>query len=369
MFSLVFKYKLLESLRQKEVVFWNILFPLIMATLFFLTIGRLDTADRLEPIPVAVTGTFAQEVLPRIEMENGEKLFDIRTPADPEQALLDGEISGIVGGDWRMDLTIAKDDLNTSVLRTMTASMRHKGDLVEAVMQQNPSQETLDKAMTRISQSENHIVPADNNMERNISNAYYYALLGMVCLAPSVLGVALVEEIHPQSEFLSSRRVSVAPVSRFRYLMAGSASQWVLSLVVAGFVILYMSTALGVDFGGQWGLVAASMVTGITIGLLFGMFLGLWIPGSGPMKIGVSVAAYIGSSFFAGMMSQDVRFLVENKAPWFAAVNPGSIVTRMFYSLYYYQTTEHWILQWRTAMIAIAVLLILVFIRARRVAR
>lgn len=370
MFSLIFKYKIMESLRQKEVVFWNILFPLMMATLFFLTIRPLDTADRLEPIPVAAHGSFAREVLPQIRMENDESLFQIVNPGNEEEALLNDEISGIIRGeDWRMDLTVAKDNLNTAVLSTVVATTRHRGELIETMMRKNPSEDTLNQALERMTEAKNHVVSAEDNVSRNISNAYYFALLGMVCLGPSVLGIALVEEIHPQSDFLSSRRVSIAPMSRFRYLIAGSAAQLTLSLLIIGLVIVYMAFALGVDFGSQLGPILVSVATGSVIGILFGMALGLWIPGRGNTKIGIAVGLYIASSFFAGMMNQQVRFLVETRAPWFAAINPGSIITRMFYSLYYYGTPEHWMIQWRGALMAIGVLLVLVFVKARKMAR
>ena len=55
MFLHVFRYRLLTLLRQKWSVGWNVVFPLVLATAFFLGFGNMikDDPDAFSSIPVA----------------------------------------------------------------------------------------------------------------------------------------------------------------------------------------------------------------------------------------------------------------------------------------------------------------------------
>ena len=42
------------SLRNREVLTWTLLFPLLMSTLFYFAFSSLDEVDQLEAVPVAI---------------------------------------------------------------------------------------------------------------------------------------------------------------------------------------------------------------------------------------------------------------------------------------------------------------------------
>jgi ABC-2 type transport system permease protein len=54
MFGHLFLYNLKSIYRNKETVFWSFLFPFLLATLFFLTLGNLSDAEGFRPVPIGV---------------------------------------------------------------------------------------------------------------------------------------------------------------------------------------------------------------------------------------------------------------------------------------------------------------------------
>ena len=89
MFFRLYKYSLLRSMRQKLNIFWSLLFPIILGTLFQLSFGGfLDKEVVFHQIPVAyVEGEGAdaawKEVLEALEEDSG--IIQLQ-PAGEEEA-------------------------------------------------------------------------------------------------------------------------------------------------------------------------------------------------------------------------------------------------------------------------------------------
>ena len=41
----------------------------------------------------------------------------------------------------------------------------------------------------------------------------------------------------------------------------------------------------------------------------------------------------LGGGFMSGLMMQDMKIIIEQKAPWFNRINPSAVITDAFYSL------------------------------------
>ena len=54
MFGMIYRKKILLSLRNPSLMIWTLLFPLGLATLFYLAFGNLDQERQFHVIPVAL---------------------------------------------------------------------------------------------------------------------------------------------------------------------------------------------------------------------------------------------------------------------------------------------------------------------------
>ena len=80
MFIHLFRYRFLSLVRNKEVTFWNILFPLVLGTLFFFGFGRfVNEEEIIETVSIAVVEEDKNQVAVFSEvmkqMEGSDSLF------------------------------------------------------------------------------------------------------------------------------------------------------------------------------------------------------------------------------------------------------------------------------------------------------
>ena len=80
---------------------------------------------------------------------------------------------------------------------------------------------------------------------------------------------------------------------------------------------------------------------GTLAGYLMGMAIACTVRGSDNAIIGMTVGAYLFSSFLSGLMGSQIKRLVDTSLPWIGAVNPGSMIVNALYSLYYYQSPDY----------------------------
>ncbi len=84
------------------------------------------------------------------------------------------------------------------------------------------------------------------------------------------------------------------------------------------------------------------MLLALLVGCVQGISLGFFIGVVGKLrehtKEGICILFMMVSSFFSGLMVAEMRWLVEEYAPWFARINPATLIVKAFYSLNAYDS-------------------------------
>ena len=90
MFRTYFKYSFLCTIRNKQNCFWNLLFPILLGTLFFGAFSNISETELLkEAIPIAITGEQTEgyhiflEFLKESNINDKTKMFAVQE-ADAE---------------------------------------------------------------------------------------------------------------------------------------------------------------------------------------------------------------------------------------------------------------------------------------------
>lgn len=76
MFGMIYRKKILLSLRNPSLMIWTLLFPLGLATLFYLAFGNLDQERQFHVIPVALVSEGEESGLAEFlgELSEGRRL-------------------------------------------------------------------------------------------------------------------------------------------------------------------------------------------------------------------------------------------------------------------------------------------------------
>lgn len=107
MFMHIFVNRIKIMLGEKLLIFWTLIFPIVLGTLFYMAFSNLSSAEKFEVIEIAIVEETKTEensnfktMMDSLSKEDENKVFNI-TYVDKDKAnslLVDGEISRICCG-------------------------------------------------------------------------------------------------------------------------------------------------------------------------------------------------------------------------------------------------------------------------------
>ncbi len=352
MFSHIFIVRMKCLLRNKELMFWTLVFPLLMSTFFNMAFSGLNSAEAFKPIEAAVvndTGykqdTSFQQTLTAVS--NGDsRIFNLKEVSTREEAELlleSGEIEGYFSVDGTLALTVKKSGLNPSIMKSFADQYQQKASAVGQILKSNP-QALQNGLLQDMGLSRDYVteVASSGAAPNNVLN-YFYSLIAMACFYGSFFGLQEVTDIQAN---LSARaaRINMSPVHKLKAFVAGLSAALVIQFAEILILLAYLSFALHVDFGPQTGYVLLTAFVGCILGLSFGSLISAAVKKSEGLKTAILISATMVGSFLSGMMMLNMKYIISQNAPILSYLNPVNLLTDAFYSLYYYDTLDRYLL-------------------------
>jgi ABC-2 type transport system permease protein len=106
-------------------------------------------------------------------------------------------------------------------------------------------------------------------------------------------------------------------------------------------LVAYLIFILKVDFGDQMGYIFLTCFVGCAAGITFGSFVASVVKKGEGVKTAIILGGTMVASFLSGMMSgygNNIKYIIGQKVPLLAYINPVSLIADTFYTLYYYDT-------------------------------
>ena len=135
---------------MRSALFWALLFPVFLGSLFYFMFGNIDNAEQFQEIPVGVLTTNMSpgeeqfvNVLKEIKTEDEISMFRVTeyaTVREAENALKENEIEGYITVDETYELTVRKSNLYTSIIKTVIDQYMQNEALIERVAMTHPEQ-------------------------------------------------------------------------------------------------------------------------------------------------------------------------------------------------------------------------------------
>lgn len=368
MFRQAFKYNLLLNLRQRTVLFWSLAFPLILSTFFTMAFSNLHAAEAiLEPIKLAYVAPARQNplnntraILEGIKRSEGseEAMFTLIQAEDQEaarQLVLDDEVQAALIDGESPAMMVTKLSVEQVVVKQVLDAVSHTKNTVLSLMRLGAAGEA-NQAVTQINAAD-FVMPVPINQSRmDPSIIYYFALIAMTCLGASSAGAATIITVQPDKS-TQGARLSVSPASKWLRTAAAGLAGYLVQLLMSLIVLAYMVLVLGKNFGDQSLSVLLIMVLGTLSGFLMGMAVACLMKAGENAIYGAVAGIYLFSSFLAGLMSHDVKRMIERSVPAVGWINPGNVITNALYSLYYYDSLE---LQYPLSLLGISLVFVLI---------
>lgn len=362
MFIHIFINRLKVLLRDRSLIFWTLAFPIILAVFFNLTLSNINEGENFKAIKVAVVENEEykkdegfKEALKQVS-KGEDPLFDLMMVADESEGnalLKENKVDGMIlitsseekssedtGVEFiakpNIELIVLESGINQNIVRNFLDSYQQTISSANHILSEKPeaAYEFFDNVESREAYTKE--VSLTSQEPNNVLN-YFYTLIAMACFYASIFGNDEITKIQANLSPLAAR-INVAPVHKLKTLLASMSASFLICFVEILILLAFTIFVLGVDYGTKTGLVVLTVLIGSIAGVSFGALISATVKKDENLKIGILLGATMTGSFLAGMMYQDMKYIISKHVPVLSYINPINLLTDALYSLYYYDS-------------------------------
>ncbi len=346
MFCHIFKNRFKILIRNKSMIFWTMIFPIVLATLFYFAFSDIENDSKLKAIDIAViqneqfeNNQTLKNVLKSLSEDSENKIFNIQYVDElkAKELLDEGKIDGYILSTENTSVIVKENGINQTIIKYVIDQVYQLENVAQNIYEYNP--ESIMNVVKEIFLSENNYFDDSSSKNMNMMEIEFYTLIGMACLYGGFLSLIVVNETEAN---LSAKgaRISIAPVHKLKVLLISLLVALTIQFIETSILIAYLYFILGVSFGGNLGYVCLLSLFGCLAGTSLGLLVGVSSKKSDGIKTGILLAITMVCSFLSGMMGVSMKYIVQKNAPILAKINPVNMITDGFYSLYYYNTMD-----------------------------
>ena len=350
MFFHSYLYRLKCNIRDKQTLFWTLLFPILLATLFYMAFSNLSSIENFSKIKIGIVDNEEYKensaFIKAIEAvssyndaaEDG-KLFDVNyiSIEEAEDLLKDNKVEGYIYFDDGMKLVVKGTGINQTIIKAFLDDFKQTTSTMLTIISTDPTV-AQDKLLASITNKIDYLKEAPlGKADPNNVVIYFYSLIAMACLYGSFWGLKEVAAIQA-NQSPQGARISMVPTHKMKLFLASMLAATTIQLCIIFILLGYLAFVLKVSFGNQLGYIMLTCAVGTVTGVTFGSCIASVIKKGEGIKIGILIAFTNIMAFLSGMMYDKMKYIVSTKAPILAYINPANLIADSFYSLYYYNT-------------------------------
>ena len=353
MFLHNFKYSLKILLRNKELLFWTFIFPIILGTFFSMAFSNIEKEESLNIIDIAIvdSGFYQDNDIYKKTFEylsdknNKDRLFNtvVTNLDNAKKLLIDNKITGyLLFGSDDVRIVVFKNGINETILKYVVDEIESQkevsSNLIKKEIMDNNGEVNYSDLINKI----NGLFNDDQVKLNNISNknlsytmVEFYTLIAMAALYGSIIAMTATNKAIANVSNVGMRS-SVAPINKSMILLGGFLASYIVQVIGLSLLFIYTIFVLKVDYGNDFLAVVLLSLAGSLAGLSLGVTVSTLIKSSEGTKTGIIIAITMFWCYLSGMMGISTKYLFDKNLPFLNKVNPAGMITDGFYSLYYY---------------------------------
>lgn len=353
MFLHNFKYSLKILLRNKELLFWTFIFPIVLGTFFSMAFSNIEKEESLNIIDIAIvdSGFYQDNDIYKKTFEylsdknNKDRLFNtvVTNLDNAKKLLIDNKITGyLLFGSDDVRIVVFKNGINETILKYVVDEIESQkevsSNLIKKEIMDNNGEVNYSDLINKI----NGLFNDDQVKLNNISNknlsytmVEFYTLIAMAALYGSIIAMTATNKAIANVSNVGMRS-SVAPIKKSMILLGGFLASYIVQVIGLSLLFIYTIFVLKVDYGNDFLAVVLLSLAGSLVGLSLGVTVSTLIKSSEGTKTGIIIAITMFWCYLSGMMGISTKYLFDKNLPFLNKVNPAGMITDGFYSLYYY---------------------------------
>lgn len=337
--SFSFYFRIL--MRTKDQLFWCLLFPILLSTMFYFAFSGFADSSDFSAIPVAVSSEISlPDQVKDIFNENLEDFLDVTWAASSEEAddlLREKNVSGAIHltRNLSMELTVsAGSSLEASILESLVENYNMIRQSFIRSFEEGGFSGVIKTVRALPGDLGSYVSHSagSGDIDKDLAKINFYSLIGMFCLFAGMGGMTAV--------ILSQANLS--PLGLRTSLTGASHAQVLGGFLLGAFLVQYVCILIGigwmrfvlkVDFGHTvFALLltaAAGCLTGVCLGFLVGSIGGM----KESTKNAILMVVIFGRSASAGLFGTSATMQLEHTLPLLNRINPVTMVTDAMYAL------------------------------------
>lgn len=362
------KYSFKTLLKNKMLIFWTFAFPIILGTFFKMAFSNIENSEKLDIIDIAIVENdefknneiFKETFKELSDDSNEEKLFNIKY-VDEEKAkelLKDDEIVGYLIIKDEPNIIVNTSGIDETIFKYVTEEITQTENMIENIVPIKVEEKVEDIVEGKVEFSSyeeiykkiyDEIIDMLENNNANIldisnSNLSYtmiefYTLIAMACLYGGILGLVAINQNLPNMSN-NGKRVAMSPTPKYKVILSSVIASYVVQLIGIALLFVYTIFVLKVDYGTNLPLIILLACIGCLAGLSMGVAIASVFKTNDNLKTGIVISVTMLWCFLSGMMGVTMKYIVDKNIPIINKLNPASMITDGFYSLYYYNTLD-----------------------------
>ncbi|MBR4344397.1 MAG: ABC transporter permease [Lachnospiraceae bacterium] len=343
MFFNLFKVQLKIGFRSFSNIFWTLMFPIILSTLFYVAFGNIYNEFSADPIKTAVVFETDNETvkenikgfLESLTMNDHAMLEITYTDYDSAKKLLDdGEkVNGIirVQDNGLMTLDISSNGVLSTIQESVITAYNQSAKLVEKVGREHP--EKLPELLASLSENTSYVAGknmAGDNKDPYIT--YFYNLLAMTALFASLNSVRIGNNTQANMSPLGAR-ANASPARRAILQLSSFLASFIVQTLIVEVGLLYMLFVLKINFGGDIPMIFLTTIFATLLGTSLGFFIGNIGSFGIDKKESILVWISLLACALSGLMYGDLKVIITEKAPIINKINPAAVISDSYYCL------------------------------------
>lgn len=361
MFWLNFKYTIKILFRNKILLFWTFIFPIILGLFFNMAFSDIESSEKFEVFDIAIVNNddfknndFFVNSFNYLSENNETKIFDINyVSLDNAKKLLDEDkiVGYILFLDDDIKISVKTNGVNETIIKYVVDEIKTNYNLIDDLAKKEIEKEyqlgNYDIDYRMIYAEIGEIIDKDvkiNDVSRNnlsYTMIEYYTLIAMAALYGGIIAMFITNYSLPNMSAVGKRK-SLMPISKIKMLISSLCASYVVQLI--GLLLLFLFTifVLKVDYSDKFIYIILLALIGSLAGLTIGLMIASIFRTNENAKTGILVAFTMAGCFLSGMMGITMKYIIDKNFPILNIINPAAIITDGFYSLYYYDTMNRY---------------------------
>ncbi|MDE7263864.1 MAG: ABC transporter permease [Anaeroplasmataceae bacterium] len=351
---MLFLTRLKVLLKRKSTLFWVFLFPLLLASAEYFAFGKFIHSTPIDTISIGVieeeTPSLLKTIFQEAMLDEDIHLYEVKVYSTLElarKALEDDEIKHYV---YEKDEQIEVLAKTNGIELSITSSIIEQAKIIETTIIKayqiyyeelasghHPEEVNEEAIIQNLTQEVSYFKDNSNNKTATFYTFYFYSLMAMSCLYAALFGVSIIQDVRADRSSLGIR-ISSSVVSKGRLILSYFLVSCFLQIISSSVLCLYFVYVLKIGLGGNIGLILLTLILGGFAGITIGMLIGTLCKGGEAKAEGIVTAVTLSLSCLSGLMSIDVKHLVDQYLPFINYINPASLISNSLYALYYYDT-------------------------------